>query len=131
MLTAHDLANASFGLAVYNFGGVVDVLLWAVLVTILGSRGPMLSASHVAARVSWDGRLPGERRPDIRIRPGDTRVPDVCTGNGSGIRGDAGANWRIVKFTARRVHHSSRSRDLLVCAGDRDAVCIRRSRVGP
>jgi AAHS family 4-hydroxybenzoate transporter-like MFS transporter len=51
MLTAQglDLATASFGLAVYNFGGVVGVLVWAVLVTILGSRGPLLSASLACA----------------------------------------------------------------------------------
>jgi AAHS family 4-hydroxybenzoate transporter-like MFS transporter len=44
MLTARglDLATASSGLAVYNFGGVLGVLVWAVLVTMLGSRGPMV-----------------------------------------------------------------------------------------
>jgi len=40
-----DLATASSGLAVYNFGGVLGVLLWAVLMTSLGSRGPMLSGA--------------------------------------------------------------------------------------
>lgn len=51
MLTAQglDLAAASSGLAVYNFGGVLGVLVWAVLVTILGSRGPMLSAALAGA----------------------------------------------------------------------------------
>lgn len=44
-----DLATASFGLAVYNFGGVIGVLAWAVLVTIVGSRGPMLSAALACA----------------------------------------------------------------------------------
>jgi AAHS family 4-hydroxybenzoate transporter-like MFS transporter len=44
MLTARglDLATASSGLALYNFGGVLGVLLWAVLLTIFGSRRPLL-----------------------------------------------------------------------------------------
>ena len=47
MLTAQglDLATASSGLAAYNLGGVFGVLLWAVLLTILGSRGPLLSGA--------------------------------------------------------------------------------------
>lgn len=51
MLTARglDLATASSGLAAYNFGGVFGVLLWAVLLTILGSRGPILSAALACA----------------------------------------------------------------------------------
>lgn len=44
MLTAHGLnvATASSGLAGYNFGGVAGVLLWAVLLTVFGSRRPLL-----------------------------------------------------------------------------------------
>jgi MFS transporter, AAHS family, 4-hydroxybenzoate transporter len=51
MLTARglDLATASSGLAVYNFGGVLGVLLWTVLMTFLGSRGPMLSGALACA----------------------------------------------------------------------------------
>jgi AAHS family 4-hydroxybenzoate transporter-like MFS transporter len=51
MLTAQglSLATASTGLAVYNFGGVLGVLLWATLVTILGSRGPLLSGALACA----------------------------------------------------------------------------------
>ena len=51
MLTAQGLtvATASTGLAVYNFGGVLGVLLWATLVTILGSRGPLLSGALACA----------------------------------------------------------------------------------
>jgi AAHS family 4-hydroxybenzoate transporter-like MFS transporter len=51
MLTARnlDLATASFGLAVYNLGGVFGVLVWAVLVTMLGSRGPLLSGALACA----------------------------------------------------------------------------------
>jgi len=51
MLTAQglDLSTASSGLAVYNFGGVVGVLLWTVLMTFLGSRGPLLSGALAAA----------------------------------------------------------------------------------
>jgi MFS transporter, AAHS family, 4-hydroxybenzoate transporter len=44
-----DLATASTGLAVYNLGGVLGVLVWAVLVTILGSRGPLLSGALACA----------------------------------------------------------------------------------
>ncbi len=51
MLSAQGLnvATASSGLAVYNFGGVVGVLLWATLVTVLGSRGPLLSGALACA----------------------------------------------------------------------------------
>jgi AAHS family 4-hydroxybenzoate transporter-like MFS transporter len=51
MLTARglDLGAASTGLAVYNFGGVAGVLVWAVLITILGSRGPLLSGALACA----------------------------------------------------------------------------------
>ena len=51
MLTAGglDLATASTGLAVYNLGGVLGVLVWAVLLTILGSRGPLLSGALACA----------------------------------------------------------------------------------
>jgi AAHS family 4-hydroxybenzoate transporter-like MFS transporter len=51
MLTSRglDLATASLGLTVYNLGGVFGVLLWAVLITILGSRGPLLSGALACA----------------------------------------------------------------------------------
>ena len=51
MLTAHGLglAAASSGLAAYNLGGVLGVLVWAVLVTILGSRRPLLSGALACA----------------------------------------------------------------------------------
>jgi MFS transporter, AAHS family, 4-hydroxybenzoate transporter len=51
MLTAQglDLATASSGLAVYNFGGVLGVLIWVVLMTALGSRGPLLSGALACA----------------------------------------------------------------------------------
>lgn len=51
MLTAQglDIATASSGLAVYNLGGVLGVLLWAVLMTTLGSRGPLLSGALACA----------------------------------------------------------------------------------
>ncbi|MEO8662123.1 MAG: MFS transporter, partial [Bryobacteraceae bacterium] len=44
MLTSQglDAGSASAGLAVYNFGGVLGVLVWAALMAKLGSRGPML-----------------------------------------------------------------------------------------
>ncbi|HEY1341180.1 MAG TPA: MFS transporter [Bryobacteraceae bacterium] len=51
MLTAHglDLATASLGLAAYNLGGVLGVLVWVVLITTLGSRGPLLSGALAGA----------------------------------------------------------------------------------
>jgi AAHS family 4-hydroxybenzoate transporter-like MFS transporter len=51
MLTAQglDLATASSGLAGYNLGGVLGVLVWAMLVTILGSRRPLLSGALACA----------------------------------------------------------------------------------
>ncbi len=51
MLTTRGLtiATASTGLAAYNFGGVIGILIWAVLVPILGSRGPMLSGALACA----------------------------------------------------------------------------------
>jgi AAHS family 4-hydroxybenzoate transporter-like MFS transporter len=51
MLTAQGLnvATASTGLAVYNFGGVLGVLLWAMLVIKLGSRSPLLSGALACA----------------------------------------------------------------------------------
>jgi AAHS family 4-hydroxybenzoate transporter-like MFS transporter len=51
MLTSQgmDLSGASRGLALYNFGGVLGVFIWAVLITRLGSRRPLLSASLAAA----------------------------------------------------------------------------------
>ncbi len=44
MLTAQglDLAAASSGLAAYNFGGVLGVLLWVPVVAAIGSRAPLL-----------------------------------------------------------------------------------------
>jgi AAHS family 4-hydroxybenzoate transporter-like MFS transporter len=44
-----DVATASRGLASFNFGGVLGVLLWAVLMGALGSRGPMLSGALATA----------------------------------------------------------------------------------
>ncbi len=51
MLTARglDLATATSALAVYNFGGVLGILVWSVLVPILGSRGPLLSGALACA----------------------------------------------------------------------------------
>jgi AAHS family 4-hydroxybenzoate transporter-like MFS transporter len=51
MLTAQglSLAAASSGLAVYNSGGVLGVLVWTVLTTILGSRRPLLAGALACA----------------------------------------------------------------------------------
>jgi MFS transporter, AAHS family, 4-hydroxybenzoate transporter len=51
MLTANGLdpGMASSGLAAYNLGGVLGIPVWAVLVTIFGSRGPILSAALACA----------------------------------------------------------------------------------
>jgi AAHS family 4-hydroxybenzoate transporter-like MFS transporter len=47
MLTARglNLAAASAGLASYNFGGVLGVLMIVAAVTVIGSRGPLLAAA--------------------------------------------------------------------------------------
>ncbi|HKD08090.1 MAG TPA: MFS transporter [Bryobacteraceae bacterium] len=44
MLRSHglDVATSSTGLALYNFGGVVGVFVWAALMAHFGSRGPLL-----------------------------------------------------------------------------------------
>jgi MFS transporter, AAHS family, 4-hydroxybenzoate transporter len=51
LLTSQGLsvAASSTGLAFYNFGGVLGVLLWAVLTTVSGSRKPMLAGTAGAA----------------------------------------------------------------------------------
>ena len=51
MLTTRglDAATASSGLAVYNFGGVLGILIWATLVPLLGSRGPLVSGALACA----------------------------------------------------------------------------------
>jgi AAHS family 4-hydroxybenzoate transporter-like MFS transporter len=44
MLSAQglDIGAASTGLAAHNFGGVIGVLIWAGLVSSIGSRGPLI-----------------------------------------------------------------------------------------
>ena len=44
MLTARglNLAAASSALAIYNLGGVLGILAWAMIAPVLGSRGPVL-----------------------------------------------------------------------------------------
>ena len=51
MLTSRglSLATASAGMMVYNLGGVLGVLIWAMLVPLLGSRGPLLSGALAGA----------------------------------------------------------------------------------
>jgi AAHS family 4-hydroxybenzoate transporter-like MFS transporter len=51
MLTAQglDVAAASAGLAAYNFGGVLGVVIWSVLVSAMGSRGPMAAGALAGA----------------------------------------------------------------------------------
>jgi len=51
MLTSRglNLATASAGLAAYNLGGVLGVLIWAAIVPILGSRGPLISGTLACA----------------------------------------------------------------------------------
>lgn len=50
MLTAQglDVGTASSGLAAYNFGGVLGVLIWAAVVSAAGSRGPLLGGALAA-----------------------------------------------------------------------------------
>jgi AAHS family 4-hydroxybenzoate transporter-like MFS transporter len=51
MLTARglDIASASTGLASYNFGGVLGVLMIVAAMTAVGSRGPLLIAALAAS----------------------------------------------------------------------------------
>ena len=51
LLTAQGLgvAMASSGLAAYNLGGVVGVLIWAALVQMVGSRGPLVFGALACA----------------------------------------------------------------------------------
>ena len=51
MLTSRglDVATASQWLALYNFGGVLGVLIWAALMTSFGSRVPLIWAALAAA----------------------------------------------------------------------------------
>ncbi len=51
MLTAQgqNVATASSGLAAYNFGGVLGVLLWTVLTSAWGSRIPMVGGALASA----------------------------------------------------------------------------------
>lgn len=54
MLTAQglDVGAASQALAVYNFGGVVTVLIFTLLTTFLGSRGPLVVGSFAAGVIA-------------------------------------------------------------------------------
>ena len=51
LLSAQGLgvATASSGLAAYNFGGVLGVLLWTVLATLYGSKIPLMAGALGAA----------------------------------------------------------------------------------
>ena len=44
-----DVGTASSGLAAYNFGGVIGVMIWAWLISASGSRGPLVWAALGAA----------------------------------------------------------------------------------
>ena len=44
-----DLASSSSGLAVYNMGGVIGVLLWSAFITRWGSHVPLLAGSLAGA----------------------------------------------------------------------------------
>jgi AAHS family 4-hydroxybenzoate transporter-like MFS transporter len=44
-----DISTASSGVATYNFGGVLGVLIWTALMTVTGSRVPMLLGALGAA----------------------------------------------------------------------------------
>ena len=45
----YDVSATSTGLATYNFGGVLGMLVWAVLMTALGSRLPLLGGCLAGA----------------------------------------------------------------------------------
>src|SRR5262249_41347086 len=58
MLSAQglDVGSASTGLAAYNLGGVLGVLIWGGLVAIAGSRPPMLAGAPGRAGVGAAAR---------------------------------------------------------------------------
>src|SRR5262249_51250027 len=60
MLSAQglDLATASSGLAAYNFGGVLGVLIWAAVVSMMGSRVPLLVGAFGGAASALALQLP-------------------------------------------------------------------------
>jgi MFS transporter, AAHS family, 4-hydroxybenzoate transporter len=69
MLTAQglDVGTASTGLAAYNFGGVLGVLIWAALVSAIGSRGPLIWGALA-------GAVSGVALQYVRIQPGDAHA---------------------------------------------------------
>lgn len=44
-----DVSSASSGLGLYNLGGVIGVLIWAALIPLFGTRGPMLAGALACA----------------------------------------------------------------------------------
>jgi len=149
MLTARglDLATASSGLAVYNFGGVIGVLVWAVLVTILGSRGPLLSGalacagsalallvvpiqaqgSHtlMIACLGINGLL-----ANADVRAGRARLSDQHARYRDRLLRHHRPHRRPGQFAIRRLPHSGRRRNLLAGSGRVDGVRLRRPRLG-
>ena len=147
MLTAQglDLATASSGLAVYNFGGVLGVLLWAVLVTTLGSRGPMLfgalaCAASALVLVLVPIQTHGDRTLLMRVSSSTAswRTPSrrrcmrwqhtstlQASGQPEWRTRPRRPGWRNPEFALRRGYHSCRSSNILVCSGDRDGMRLR------
>jgi len=69
MLVANglDVGTASTGLAAYNFGGVLGVLIWAALVSAVGSRVPLLFGALAGAASAFGLQY-------LRVQPGESHA---------------------------------------------------------
>ena len=153
MLTSQgmDVAGASRGLALYNFGGVLGVFIWAVLMTHLGSRRPLLSGALAAAGAalaillvpvqSQGGRelmfaglalngLLVERCADLDVFTGGARVSHRRARLGCRLCGRHRARGRYLQFDLRRRDHQRGSGRLLGNARRVDGLRVRRPRLG-
>ena len=153
MLTSQgmDVASASRGLALYNFGGVLGVFIWAVLMTHLGSRRPLLSGALAAAGTalaillvpvqSQGGRelmfaglalngLRVERSADVDVFAGGARISHRCARLWCRLCGRYRARGRHPQFHLRRRDHQRGSGRLLGNARRVDGLRVRRPRLG-
>src|SRR5271166_374231 len=79
--------------------------------------------------MSWLERSPGERGAGFSVRSGGTRLSHQHAGDWRRIRGDDWASRRTREFTVWIVSYSGRRRQVLVCTGSRNDICLYR--LGP
>ncbi len=152
MLTSRglDLASASSGLAVYNFGGVLGILIWAMLIPLLGSRGPLLSGALACAvsalalimvpiqahgrrfadHLSRAQRFAGACDSDLDVRSSVPRLSHQHPRNRGRILGGNRSDRRAVKFGLWLLLHPTWSPLLLVGVSSCHAVHDRRACLG-